>query len=109
MRKCFIFRDYENNIFYPLHVSIDRNAGKILVNTDDIENILCLSDEDMRKLAADYNGRTGIDALLRLLKSKPELQRHPFKDWFELQILPRIIDEFNSFTIIDAAEEIRGY
>ncbi|MBR1602879.1 MAG: hypothetical protein IJ667_05515 [Synergistaceae bacterium] len=106
MNKCFIFRDYTDSTFYPLLVSIDRNTGEICVNADDIEDILPLSGEDILKLMVDFNRHIYVDALLRVLKSKPELRNHPFRDWFEFQILPRIIDEFNNFTPNDALYEI---
>ncbi|MBR1602113.1 MAG: hypothetical protein IJ667_01570 [Synergistaceae bacterium] len=105
MDKCFIFRDYTNNAFYPLRVYLDRQAGYIAVNANDIKNILHLSAEDIQNLA-EKAYLINLEPLLKFLKSKPELRQHSFKDWFEFQILPRIIDEFNSFTPNDALEEI---
>ena len=97
MNKCFIFRDYTNNAFYPLRVHLDRQAGYIAVNANDIKNILHLSAEDIQNLAENAC-LIDLEPLLKFLKSKPELRQHPFRDWFEFQILPRIIDEFNNFT-----------
>lgn len=106
MDKTFIFRDYTNSAFCPLLVNIDKNTGVILVDAYSAGAILGLSEEDIQNLAG--NGLF-IDAnsLLKMLKSKPELRQHPFKDWFEFQILPRIIDEFNNFTPNDALYAIR--
>ena len=106
MDKCFIFRDYTNNAFYPLRVYLDRQAGYIAVNANDIKNILHLSAEDIQNLA-EKAYLINLEPLLKFLKSKPELRQHSFKDWFEFQILPRIIDEFNSFTPNDALYAIR--
>ena len=106
MNKCFIFRDYTNNDFYPLRVHSDRQAGYIAVNANDIKSILQLSDEDIRNLAGK-GYLIDLEPLLKMLKSKPELRQHPFRDWFEFQILPRIIDEFNNFTPNDALYAIR--
>ena len=105
MDKTFIFRDYTNNAFYPLLVNIDRNTGVILVDAYDAGAILGLSEEDIQNLAK--NGPfIDAESLLKLLKSKPEPRQHTFRDWFEFQILPRIIDEFNNFTPNDALYEI---
>ncbi|MBR1603180.1 MAG: hypothetical protein IJ667_07060 [Synergistaceae bacterium] len=105
MNKCFIFRDYERDILYMFHVYIDKTSCDIWVDAGNVTAILALSTEDIQDFTED--GQTiDVEQLLKMLKIKPELRQHPFKDWFEFQILPRIIDEFNNFTPNDALEEI---
>ena len=48
MDKTFIFRDYTNNVFYPLLVNIDKNTGVILVDAYAAGAILGLSEEDIQ-------------------------------------------------------------
>ena len=44
--------------------------------------------------------------LLNMLKSKSELRNNQFRSWFENTILPRIIDEFNTFSVNESLERI---
>ena len=105
MNKCFIFRDHTNNDFYSLHVKLDRHTGAIYIVASDVRVILGLSTEETQNFTLN-DEIFCVSGLLKMLKTMPERRCNAFRDWFEFQILPRIIDEFNSFTPNDALYEI---
>ena len=105
MNKTFIFRDYTNNDFYLLHVKLDRHTGAIYIDASDVRVILALSTEETQNFAMN-DEIFYVSGLLKMLKTIPGQRCDAFRDWFVYQILPRIIDEFNSFTPNDALYEI---
>ena len=107
MKKYFIFRNYDNSSFWPLCVELDKINGKIYIDSIDVGNIVGLAYEDVKDFT--INGDSlyfSPEGLLKMLKSKPERRFDTFRNWFEYQILPRILDEFNSFTLNDTLCEI---
>ena len=105
MNKTFIFRDYTNNDFYSLHVKLDRHTGAIYIDASNVRVILGLSTDETQNFALN-DEIFCVSGLLKMLKAMPGQRCNAFRDWFVYQILPRIIDEFNSFTPNDALYEI---
>ena len=105
MNKCFIFRDYTNDDYYLLHVKLDRRTGLIHVDASDVRVILGLSTDETQNFTLN-DEIFYVSGLLKMLKTLPVRRCNAFRDWFEYQVLPRIIDEFNNFTVNDELYEI---